>query len=98
MSRSFFRRMKIKISHELEITIANSGIQLSATQLDQLFDKFYVANQNDPGTEKFGTGIGLAFTRQLVTLLNGRINASSENGWIIFKVFLPLTSEQTDRR
>ncbi len=80
-----------KISNELEISIANSGVQLSAEQLDQLFDKFYVAKQNSFGTEKFGTGIGLAFTQQLVTLLNGRINASSENGWIIFKVFLPLT-------
>ncbi|HKZ68157.1 MAG TPA: two-component regulator propeller domain-containing protein [Chitinophagaceae bacterium] len=79
------------ISNELEITIANSGIHLSADQLNQLFDKFYVANQNVFGTEKFGTGIGLAFTQQLVTLLNGRIGASSENGWIIFKVFLPLT-------
>lgn len=80
-----------KISNELEIGIANSGIQLSAEQIDQLFDKFYVAKQNSFGTEKFGTGIGLAFTQQLVTLLKGRINASSENGWIVFKVFLPLT-------
>jgi signal transduction histidine kinase/ligand-binding sensor domain-containing protein/DNA-binding response OmpR family regulator len=79
-----------KISHELEISVANSGIHLSAVQLGQLFDKFYVAGHNGFGTEKFGTGIGLAFTRQLVTLLNGRINASSENGWIRFKVSLPL--------
>ena len=81
-----------RTSHELEITIANSGIQLSAIQLNQLFDKFYVTNRNDPGTEKFGTGIGLAFTRQLVTLLNGRIDASNKDGWILFKVILPITS------
>ena len=79
------------VSSELEITVANTGIQLPADQLNQLFDKFYVTKQNVFGTEKFGTGIGLAFTQQLVTLLKGRISASSENGWIIFKVFLPLT-------
>ncbi len=79
------------VSSELEIIVANSGIQLTEEQLNQLFDKFYVASQNVFGAEKFGTGIGLAFTQQLVTLLNGRINASSENGWILFKVFLPLT-------
>ena len=79
------------INSELEIIIANSGIQLSADQLGQLFDKFYVANQNSFGTEKYGTGIGLAFTQQLVALLKGRIRASSENGWVLFKVFLPLT-------
>jgi signal transduction histidine kinase/DNA-binding response OmpR family regulator/ligand-binding sensor domain-containing protein len=83
-----------KSKHELEITIANSGILLSADQLTQLFDKFYVANQNDPGTEKFGTGIGLAFTRQLVTLLNGSIGVSSEDGWLRFKVILPLKPDE----
>jgi signal transduction histidine kinase/ligand-binding sensor domain-containing protein/DNA-binding response OmpR family regulator len=86
-----FSAITNKTGHKLEITVANSGIQLPADQLDQLFDKFYVVNQNSPGTERFGTGIGLAFTRQLVTLLNGSINVSSENGWIVFKVILPLT-------
>jgi DNA-binding response OmpR family regulator len=85
-----------KTSHELEITIANSGIRLSDGQLDQLFDKFYVANQNNPGSEKFGTGIGLAFTQQLVKLLDGRIGASNENDWLTFKVFLPLNAAETD--
>jgi signal transduction histidine kinase/ligand-binding sensor domain-containing protein/DNA-binding response OmpR family regulator len=88
--RVIFSANENKLTNELEITIANSGIELPPDQLSQLFDKFYVANQNDFGTEKFGTGIGLAFTRQLVTLLDGRIGASSENGWILFKVFLPL--------
>ena len=86
-----FSAKKNAAGNELEITIANSGIQLSTDQLGQLFDKFYVANPNTFGGENFGTGIGLAFTQQLVTLLNGRINAASENGWITFKVFLPLT-------
>ncbi|MEO8405514.1 MAG: two-component regulator propeller domain-containing protein, partial [Chitinophagaceae bacterium] len=87
-----FSASRNKQGNELEITIANSGIQLSPDQLSQLFDKFYVAHPNGFGTEKFGTGIGLAFTKQLVTLLNGRISASSENGWIVFNVFLPLTN------
>jgi signal transduction histidine kinase/DNA-binding response OmpR family regulator/ligand-binding sensor domain-containing protein len=78
--------------NELELTIANSGIRLSEIQLSQLFDKFYVANQNEPGTGKFGTGIGLAFTRQLVTLLNGRISVNCANDWLTFKVNLPLTA------
>ncbi len=84
-----------KTSNELEISITNSGIHLTAVQLNQLFDKFYVASQNSFGAEKFGTGIGLAFTRQLVTLLNGRIEASGENGWILFKVYLPLVAAET---
>jgi ligand-binding sensor domain-containing protein/DNA-binding response OmpR family regulator/signal transduction histidine kinase len=81
-----------KINKELEITVSNSGIELSAEQLSQLFDQFYVI-KNNVKSDKFGTGIGLAFTRQLVTMLNGRINAFSEDGWISFKVFLPLPVE-----
>ena len=82
-----------KITKELEITVANSGIELPPEQLSQLFDKFYIASQNNLSSDKFGTGIGLAFTRQLVTMLNGKITACSENGWISFKVFLPLVKD-----
>jgi signal transduction histidine kinase/ligand-binding sensor domain-containing protein/DNA-binding response OmpR family regulator len=90
--RITFEATENQSSNELEITVANSGVQLSGEQLDQLFDKFYVAGQDSKGTDKFGTGIGLAFTRQLVVLLNGRIIVKSENGWISFKVYLPLTT------
>src|SRR6185436_2673606 len=37
-----------------------------------------------------------AFTRQLVKLLNGRINANSENDRISFKVYLPLIAGQPE--
>ena len=79
-----------KVNDELEITVSNSGIDLPPEQISQLFDQFYVASKNNGRSGKFGTGIGLAFTRQLVTMLNGRINAFSKNGWIYFKVFLPI--------
>ncbi|HSV11414.1 MAG TPA: hybrid sensor histidine kinase/response regulator transcription factor, partial [Hanamia sp.] len=78
------------MTNELEITVANSGIEIPAEQLRRLFDKFYVVSKNNERADKFGTGIGLAFTRQLVTMLTGRIDAVSENGWISFNVFLPL--------
>lgn len=78
---------------ELEILVANSGIELPQEQLNHLFDKFYVVSQNHERPDKYGTGIGLAFTQQLVTMLNGRINAVSENGWISFRVFLPLNED-----
>ncbi len=81
---------------QLEIAVTNSGSQLPEGKLDQLFDQFYVANDNATDSGKFGTGIGLAFTRQLVNLLNGTISARSENDRIIFKVCLPLAKEKPD--
>jgi signal transduction histidine kinase/DNA-binding response OmpR family regulator/ligand-binding sensor domain-containing protein len=86
-----------KANKELEIKVSNSGIELPTEQLNKLFDKFYVATHNTIRSDKFGTGIGLAFTYQLVTMLNGRITVSNENGWIIFKVFLPLRAPNEKR-
>ena len=89
-----FSACENKETKELEISVVNSGSRLPDGKLDRLFDKFYVVSENNTDGEKFGTGIGLAFTRQLVVLLNGRINASSENTRINFKVFLPLITEK----
>ena len=77
-------------TNQLEIAIVNSGVNLPQSNLDQLFDQFYVVNPNNADNGNFGTGIGLAFTRQLVTLLNGDITVGYENERITFKVHLPL--------
>jgi len=80
----------------LEISVSNSGCTLSQEQLNKLFVKFYVAGGSPPGTEKMGTGIGLAFARQLSSLMNGSIEAGNEDGWICFTVRLPLTPRGLD--
>jgi signal transduction histidine kinase/DNA-binding response OmpR family regulator len=72
----------------IEITVANSGCRLSEGQLGKIFDKFFVVNAGTD--EKYSHGIGLAFTQQLVNLLDGRISVTNENSWISFKVWLPL--------
>lgn len=84
-----FSAKENKQTRQLEIAVVNSGTHLPVGNLDRLFDKFYAASESNSGSEKFETGIGLAFTRQLVTLLNGTISASSENERISFKVNLP---------
>ena len=89
-----FSANKNIVNNELEISVSNSGSELSQEQLDQLFDQFYVASKNNLRSDKFGTGIGLAFTTQLVTMLKGRINVSGENGWITFKVILSLPIDE----
>ncbi|CAN5788048.1 two-component regulator propeller domain-containing protein [soil metagenome] len=91
-----FSACENKATKELEISVVNSGSRLPDGKLDDLFEKFYVINPNTTDNEKFGTGIGLAFTRQLVILLNGRISASSENDRITFKVYLPFIYEQPE--
>lgn len=79
----------------LEIVVKNSGCQLTAVQLSQIFDQFFVVDSSQ--NEKYSNGIGLAFTRQLVKLLKGSIDVVNEQGWISFKAVLPL-SNSTNRQ
>jgi len=74
----------------LEIIVKNSGCRLSADQLVRIFDNFFVVDSNQH--DQYSNGIGLAFTRQLVTLLNGEIGVSNEGSWITFRTVLPLST------
>ncbi len=82
-----------KENNFLEIIVSNSGIDMNAEQAEKLFDQFYSASGIQSQTDKFGTGIGLAFARQLVNMINGNIKAESKSGWIHFKVNLPISAD-----
>lgn len=75
-------------THLLEVSVSNSGCTLKQEHLEQIFNKFYVSNEQQ--TEKFSTGIGLAFTKELVTLMDADISVNLEKGWINFTVKLLL--------
>ncbi|RYU90899.1 hybrid sensor histidine kinase/response regulator [Mucilaginibacter terrigena] len=77
-----------KNTNRLKIVVANSGCNLTEGEVGQLFDKFFVVDGSQQN--KISSGIGLAFTRQIVQLLGGEITVSCENNWIAFKALLPL--------
>jgi signal transduction histidine kinase/DNA-binding response OmpR family regulator/ligand-binding sensor domain-containing protein len=79
---------KAEDSNMLELIVANSGCKLTDEEIQNLFTKFFVADASQQ--TKISTGLGLAFTRQLVTLLNGKIEVTCKDGWIRFKVSLPM--------
>lgn len=74
----------------LEVAVSNSGCTLKKAHLDKIFHKFYVSNEQQ--TEKFSTGIGLAFTHELVTLMGAEITVELEEGVITFKVRVKLAA------
>ncbi|WP_353130200.1 hybrid sensor histidine kinase/response regulator transcription factor [Parapedobacter pyrenivorans] len=78
----------------LRITVSNSGCELEQHELEGLFDQFRTGRKEDPAT--FTTGIGLAFTRRLVQLLEGNIRATVDQGWISFCVELPPPKDHHD--
>ena len=63
----------------IEIAVSDTGIGISATDMQQLFQLFSQADNSN--TRQYGgTGLGLALTRQVCRLLGGDITAHSEKG------------------
>jgi signal transduction histidine kinase/CheY-like chemotaxis protein len=86
------------IVYTIRISVADSGIGISAEQQARLFSSF---EQADSGTSrKFGgTGLGLAISKRIVEMMGGTIWIESELGkgaTFIFTVQLELGSDQKD--
>ncbi|GAA5316763.1 MAG: hypothetical protein AseanaTS_19670 [Candidatus Pelagadaptatus aseana] len=63
----------------LNIAVADTGIGMTAQQMEKLFDKFTQADSSI--TRRFGgTGLGLSISKKLVQLMGGDIRVSSVFG------------------
>ena len=65
--------------HLLQVKIKDTGIGIAADQLPHVFDRFYQADSSQTRKGE-GTGVGLALTKELVHLLEGKIEMKSERG------------------
>ena len=63
----------------LRITISDTGRGISEEQLDKLFTKFYRLD-SDKDSDIEGAGLGLALTKSLVELMDGKITVNSSDG------------------
>lgn len=62
------------VEQNVEISISDSGPGIAKNELDAIFELFYQANL---GLHKKGSGIGLALTKELISLHHGEINVTS---------------------
>jgi signal transduction histidine kinase/DNA-binding response OmpR family regulator/streptogramin lyase len=77
----------------LEIIVKDSGNGIPEDKIRHIFDRFFHL-QMDNNTKIQGTGIGLALTKELVNLQNGKIFASSKvNEGSTFHVIIPLKTQ-----
>ena len=70
--------------------VADTGIGLQASQIDQMFDRF---TQGDGSVSRRfgGTGLGLAISRRLIEMMGGEIGAESDGATgSIFRFRAPL--------
>ncbi|WP_372827876.1 ATP-binding protein [Polaromonas sp.] len=75
--------------------ISDTGIGMSRSRLDRLFDRFSHTNlQDETGSSETGSGLGMALCKELTELLGGRVTViSSEGVGTQFEIFLPMESE-----
>ncbi|SLM86957.1 sensor histidine kinase [Vagococcus fluvialis bH819] len=78
-----------KIGSEIVITVKNDGQEIPKESLDLLFDRFYRVEESR-SQQTGGTGLGLAIAQSIISLHNGYIYATSEQGWTSFVIHLPL--------
>ncbi len=65
--------------HRIRFQVADTGIGISAEQLDKIFLAFHQAN-NDEAHRYEGTGLGLTISRRLVHMLGSELQVSSSVG------------------
>lgn len=62
-----------------QIDVLDNGIGIAPTDLANIFDRFFQADSTATRRGE-GTGIGLALVRELVSLMHGKIGATSQPG------------------
>ena len=78
-----------KGSIRLEIAVQDTGVGIRKEDIDRMFEKFERADLAENSTVE-GAGLGLAITRNLLTMMGGEIRAESVYGeGSVFRVSLP---------
>lgn len=72
------------------IKFTNHGNTIPKEKLSRIFEQFYRLD-SARGSDSGGAGLGLAIAKEIITLHQGTITASSENEIIEFCVTLPLS-------
>jgi len=88
-------RLRARLLHAIEplppsfqITVSNTGVEISPVECDRIFEKFYRIPKNDPW-QHGGTGLGLALVKKLVEQLHGTIQVQSTDNQTQFVIALP---------
>ncbi|MEL7123652.1 MAG: ATP-binding protein, partial [Bacteroidota bacterium] len=78
---------------QYRFSVRDTGVGIPVNKLPHIFDRFYQVDDSITRSGE-GTGIGLTLTKELVELMNGKIQVESQEAkGSTFTVILPLTQE-----
>ncbi|MFR9557679.1 MAG: two-component regulator propeller domain-containing protein [Rikenellaceae bacterium] len=93
---------KISVSYQttdnsIVMRVTDSGAGISEEDLPRIFERFF--RGTDAMKKRLGTGVGLSFTKRLIELHNGTIEAHSTLGvGASFTITLPILTEEQSHK
>lgn len=82
--------IEINVTKELDklyITFRNKGAKIPDYKLEKIFEKFYRGDESRTSTTG-GAGLGLAITKEIIELHNGKISVKNDDEYIEFNIVL----------
>ena len=82
--------IEINVTEELDklyITFRNKGAKIPDYKLEKIFEKFYRGDESRTSTTG-GAGLGLAITKEIIELHNGKISVKNDDVYIEFDIIL----------
>ena len=77
--------------HYIKIVLKDSGIGINENEIPKIFDRYYSKSSEKGFTS---SGIGLAFTKELIALHHGKIQVESKEGFgTTFTMMLPFIED-----
>lgn len=68
-------------SADIRIDVEDSGVGIPESELANIFAMYYQVKSGENNLHAVGTGIGLAVSKQLINMMGGDIEVSSEEGF-----------------
>jgi len=69
-----------RVKEDVIIEVKDNGLGIPKKEQEHIFNRFYQASNISSETQGGGSGIGLALSKSLITLMGGTISVKSESG------------------